>query len=59
MTVVLVNHRSTLLQVVDKLGIMRDGVLEHFGSRDEVISELAPAPLRKPTLVPAGGQETR
>lgn len=55
MTVILVNHRATLLQAVDKLGILRDGVLERFGDRDEVISELAPAAARKPMLVPVNG----
>ena len=54
-TVVVVSHRSTLLQPIDKLGIMRDGVLERFGDRDEVLREMAAnAPQRKPTLVPVG-----
>jgi ABC-type protease/lipase transport system fused ATPase/permease subunit len=50
--VIVVNHRSTLLQPVDKLGIIRNGVLEKFGDRDELLRETAP---KKPTLVPVGG----
>jgi ATP-binding cassette, subfamily C, bacterial exporter for protease/lipase len=55
-TVIVVNHRSTLLQPVDKLGIIRDGVLEKFGDRDELLRETAP---KKPTLVPVGGGASR
>lgn len=50
--VVLVSHRSTLLQPIDKIGVLRDGVLERFGDRDDVLREMAPQPQRKPTLVP-------
>jgi ATP-binding cassette, subfamily C, bacterial exporter for protease/lipase len=48
-TVIVVNHRSTLLQPVDKLGLIRDGQLEKFGDRDDVLREITP---KKPTLVP-------
>jgi ATP-binding cassette subfamily C exporter for protease/lipase len=51
-TVIVVNHRSTLLQPVDKLAVIRGGVLEKFGDRDEVLQEMAP---KRPTLVPMGG----
>ena len=53
-TVIVVNHRSTLLNPVDKLGVLRDGMLERFGDRDEVLREMAP---KRPSLVPmdAGG----
>jgi PrtD family type I secretion system ABC transporter len=55
-TVIVVNHRSTLLQPIDKLGLIRDGVLELFGDRDDVLRQMMPpraAP--KPTLVQTGG----
>jgi PrtD family type I secretion system ABC transporter len=55
-TVIVVNHRSTLLQPVDKLAVIRDGVLEKYGDRDEVLREMAP---KKPVLVPMGGGSTR
>ncbi len=41
-TFVLVSHRFSLLQPVDKVAILRDGKLERFGRRDEVLAELAP-----------------
>lgn len=51
-TIIVVNHRSTLLQPIDKIGLLRDGVLERFGDRDDVLREMMqpPAPA-KPTLV--------
>lgn len=51
-TVVLVNHRSTLLQAIDKLGVLRDGVLERFGDRDTILREMQPSAQVKPVLVP-------
>jgi PrtD family type I secretion system ABC transporter len=39
-TVVMVSHRPTTLGVADKLLVLRDGVAELFGPRDEVISRL-------------------
>ncbi|KKB10360.1 hypothetical protein VE26_08090 [Devosia chinhatensis] len=51
-TVIVVSHRSTLMQPIDKLAVLRDGILEKFGDRDEVLRELAPKPAQpKPTLV--------
>lgn len=55
-TVIVVNHRSTLLQPVDKLAVIREGVLEKFGDRDQVLREMAP---KKPTLVPLGAEAAR
>lgn len=52
-TVIVVSHRTSLFGTVDKLGILRDGVLERFGDRDEILRELQPA---RPTLVPVGDQ---
>lgn len=51
-TVIVVNHRSTLLQPIDKLGLIRDGMLELFGDRDEVLRQMMPQRQPpKPTLV--------
>lgn len=51
-TVVVVSHRTTLLQPIDKLGVLRDGVLERFGDRDDVLRDMsANAQQRRPTLV--------
>jgi ATP-binding cassette subfamily C exporter for protease/lipase len=52
-SVVVVSHRATLLRPIDKLGVLRDGILEKFGDRDDVLREMAPQPpVQKPTLVP-------
>ncbi|KRA55366.1 hypothetical protein ASD80_13230 [Devosia sp. Root635] len=52
--VIVVSHRSTLLQPIDKLGILRDGVLEKFGDRDDVLRAIGTQPPTnaKPVLVP-------
>ena len=39
-TVILVAHRSTILRVVDKILILREGQVELFGPRDEVLAKL-------------------
>lgn len=46
-TVVLVSHRPALVQGVDKVMVLRDGALEMFGARAEVMKRLmAPAGAR-------------
>lgn len=44
-TVVLIAHRPSIMQVADKLLVLRDGAVEQFGPRTDLIR----------TLVPAGG----
>ncbi len=39
-TVVIVSHRSLLFTHVDAIAVLRDGVLEKFGPRDQVLAEL-------------------
>lgn len=51
-TVIVVNHRSTLLQPIDKLGVLRDGTLERFGDRDAILRDMQPQQ-PKPVLVPS------
>lgn len=53
-TVIVVSHRSTLLQPIDKLAVLRDGILDKFGNRDDVLREMQPQPpqVHKPVLVP-------
>ncbi len=41
-TVILVSHRPTLVQGVDKVLLLRDGAAEAFGPRAEVLKRLAP-----------------
>jgi len=40
-TVVIISHRPNTLGAVDKLLLLRDGALEMFGPRDEIISRLS------------------
>jgi len=50
-TVVLVSHRPTLVQGVDKVLLMRDGAVEAFGPRAEVLKRLMQQ--ARPAEVPA------
>ncbi len=46
-TVVMISHRQNTLRTVDKLLVLRDGGIDVFGLRDEVIARIArPTPLR-------------
>ncbi|HEY0837796.1 MAG TPA: type I secretion system permease/ATPase [Azospirillum sp.] len=53
-TVVIIAHRPSVLATVDKVLVMRDGTVEHFGPREEVVKfgklNLAPT-LQRPTPV--------
>ena len=52
-TVILVSHRPTLVQGVDKVLLMRDGAVEAFGPRAEVLKRLVQQQSR-PAEVAAG-----
>ena len=52
-TVVVVSHRFSLLKPIDMLAVLRDGVLDKFGNRDDVLREMSPQAASKPTLVAA------
>jgi ABC-type protease/lipase transport system fused ATPase/permease subunit len=55
-TVVLVSHRPALVNQVDKVLVLRDGAVETFGPRAEILKRLA-APAKPPIeLVPAGAR---
>jgi ATP-binding cassette subfamily C protein/ATP-binding cassette subfamily C protein EexD len=43
-TVVVVSHRPALVQVVDKVLLLKDGAAEMFGPRAEVLKRLMPPP---------------
>ncbi len=51
-TVVLITHRPSILGVADKIALLREGQLQLFGTRDEVMAALAP----KPQVAPQGNQ---
>jgi ATP-binding cassette subfamily C protein len=42
-TMLVVAHRMSVLPAVDKLMVIQEGKLTHFGPRDEVLSKIAPA----------------
>ncbi|WP_313739118.1 type I secretion system permease/ATPase [Pseudomonas sp.] len=50
-TVVLVTHRPNVLNAVDKLLFLRDGVQHLFGPRDQVLKTLVPVPTGKPVEI--------
>ncbi|WP_052513157.1 type I secretion system permease/ATPase [Bosea sp. LC85] len=46
-TVVIISHRPSVLGIVDKILVLRDGVAELFGPRDDVIARLGAAAARQ------------
>lgn len=42
-TVILITHRPSILQVTNKLAVIRDGLLEAFGDTNDVLSKMAAA----------------
>ncbi len=42
-TIVLITHRTSVLRAVDKLMLLRDGQIQMFGPRDEVLAALTKA----------------
>ncbi|HUF44502.1 MAG TPA: ATP-binding cassette domain-containing protein, partial [Aestuariivirgaceae bacterium] len=43
-TVILVSHRFAMMRVVDMIGVLRGGMLEKFGPRDEMLQALQAVP---------------
>jgi PrtD family type I secretion system ABC transporter len=43
MTVVMVGHRPSMMRSVDRLAVLRDGQVEAFGPRDQVLAKFAQA----------------
>lgn len=56
-TVVLITHRASILMAVDKLMVLRDGLIQLFGPRDQVLAALKPPAPAAPqsNLPPSGG----
>lgn len=54
-TVIVVSHRPSLVQAVDKVLLLRDGAVEMFGPRAEVMKRVAgPRPAAVANAAPAG-----
>ena len=43
-TIIVITHRTSILDLVDKLLVMKDGVAARFGERQEVLQALTRAP---------------
>jgi len=52
-TVIVITHRTMVLQYVDKILVMRDGAAQSFGPRDQVLAALAAPQDKKQALRPA------
>ena len=56
-TVIMITHRPNTLGAVDKLLVMKDGMSELFGPRDEVIAKLMPSkPVQAVSAAAAGAR---
>ncbi|MBO9622312.1 MAG: type I secretion system permease/ATPase [Sphingomonas sp.] len=53
-TILIVSHKLGILPVVDKILVLRDGRIEMFGTRDEVLPKIAPPNLRRVPRAGAG-----
>jgi ABC-type protease/lipase transport system fused ATPase/permease subunit len=54
-TVILVSHRFAMMRVVDMIGVLRGGMLEKFGPRDEMLQALQAVPRGPARTVAAMG----
>lgn len=52
-TTVIISHRPTLLGVVNKVLLLNDGVIQEFGTRDQVFAHLRQANVLKPVATPS------
>lgn len=48
-TVVLITHRPSILGVVDKILLLREGVMQLYGNRDEVLAALSQKTIANPS----------
>jgi len=46
-TVLIVSHKLSILPVIDKMLVLRDGRVEVYGPRDEVLPKIAPQNIRR------------
>ncbi|MFV2093747.1 MAG: type I secretion system permease/ATPase, partial [Hyphomicrobiales bacterium] len=44
-SVVVIAHRSALVRIADRILVLNEGKIEHFGLREEVLAALAPSPV--------------
>lgn len=58
-TLVVSTHRTGILQVADKVLVLRDGEVQAFGSRDEIVRGVVPAAVSAPGDSPVPNHKTR
>jgi len=49
-SVVIITHRTSLLSQVHKMLVLKDGLQQHFGTKDEVFAEFAKATQKQASL---------
>ncbi|MET0309279.1 MAG: type I secretion system permease/ATPase [Sphingomonas sp.] len=54
-TILIVSHKLSILPVVDKMLVLRDGRMELFGPRDEILPKIRPANVRQVPRAAVGG----
>jgi len=53
-TIIIVSHKSGILPLVDKILVMRDGRVDIFGPRDQVLAKMSPTGTRSIGMVSIG-----
>ena len=53
-TMIIIAHRPSILQHVDKILVLRGGTMQMFGARDEVLAKLAKPASAAPVILDAG-----
>jgi len=53
-TILIVSHKLSILPVVDRMLVLREGRVEHFGTRDEVLPKITPPNVRR--IVPQAAE---
>lgn len=55
-TILIVSHKLSILPVIDKMLVLRDGQVKLFGPRDEVLPKIAPPNLRRVSSANVAGE---